>query len=198
MAYISKAARVNKWNKQAKVYSNLATVLNVFAEVANKFDGKVLNKRFSEALQAAIPDNLKDDWFVSIGTETLWDGTVKKSIGIITTDRCQMYNVHNCVYIEENRFDIQNNGRYMGKDVPLWLVDGKRINAKSFVENVLPMIEYYTKKAEEYSKCASHYDEYVAKVNEMKAEYNSWYEQLPWLFRDGINQTCIAFPSFTD
>lgn len=152
-----------KWKKQVKVYNDAIKALETIKPLADKFDGKVINKRFKDALN----DICKDiDVAFSIDEKgyNRYAKVNEKIIVMRLTDRSFPTSEVSCGYIDEDRFEIwqvDNEKFYINGD--------GRLAKDIFIQAVDRMIDVVNERIAQYQDCIDNFDAYmdeVRKVNE--------------------------------
>lgn len=140
-----------------------------------KFDGKVLNKRFITALQAAI-DAYKD-----------------KSISMHPTQRDMFGDIEYRIFFR-NSFQLKN-GRWVYNDFELvigFVTDnsGKIIAEKSITKST-EFVESNC-KVTDYENAIKHYDKYYKMYEKLNEMAGKMYNEIPYAFRQNMHISMVG------
>lgn len=155
---------IPKWTHQVKVFNDAIKSLEAIKVVADKFDGKVINKRFITKLNEISDGNIINFSLEEKG----YDYTAKmneKVVSLYLTDRSFKNDSGSWTYIDENSFDIlevNNKDFYINKD--------GRLVKEYFIQGIDKTIEIFKSKIAKYQDCIDHFDEYMAEVKKINAE----------------------------
>ena len=155
---------VPKWTHQIKVFNDAIKSLEAIKIVADKFDGKVINKRFITNLNEISDRNiiifsLEEEGYNKIA------GINEKVVSFYLTDRRFKDDRGSCAYIDEDSFNILEANEkdfYINKD--------GRLVKEYFIQGIDKTIENFKARIAKYQDCIDHLDEYMAEVKQINAE----------------------------
>lgn len=144
---------------------------NVFSEVAQKFDGKVYNKRFTNAVQAALDETCGTTLHEDAGR------TYKLSNVTISVDDYSTQAARFKLNVKNRSVKIRSSWIYFENefmnDIPCGyathFIDNNRINAKRFAESADAAICENLHRLRRYIDAVRNWDVYVAKLKEIDA-----------------------------
>lgn len=148
---------VPKWTHQVKVFNDAIKSLEAIKVLADKFDGKVINKRFITKLNEISDGN--------IIIFSLIAGINEKVVSLYLTDRCFKNDSGSWSYIDEDHFNIREANEkdfYINKD--------GRLVKEYFIQGIDKTIEFFKTKIAQYQDCIDHFDEYMAEIKKINAE----------------------------
>ena len=155
---------IPKWTHQVKVFNDAVKSLEAIKVIADKFDGKVINKRFITKLNEISDRNiiifsLEEEGYDKIA------GINEKVVSLYLTDRCFKNDSGSWSYIDEYSFsilEVNNKDFYINKD--------GRLVKEYFIQGIDKTIEFFKTKIAQYQDCIDHFDEYMAEVKKINAE----------------------------
>lgn len=155
---------VPKWTHQVKVFNDAIKSLEAIKVIADKFDGKVINKRFITKLNEISDRNiiifsLEEEGYDKIA------GINEKVVSLYLTDRCFKNDSGSWSYIDEDSFNILEANKkdfYINKD--------GRLVKEYFIQGIDKTIENFKARIAQYQDCIDHFDEYMAEVKKINAE----------------------------
>lgn len=151
-----------KWTKQVKVLNDGIKSLETIKPLADKFDGKVINKRFVKALNEVSDHNIVIFSLVDKGYDRRV-GYNEKLINFYLTDRSFKIESQSCWgYIDEDDFtilEIDNDNFYVNAD--------GRLVKDIFIKAIDKTIDRLNRKIEAFQDCIDHFDEYLNEVNKV-------------------------------
>lgn len=167
MCKLNKAAAIACWKKEIEIYTLMVESLKKVLRISKKYDGKVLNCRFTKELEAKCPGvHFSLDLSVyepclqySANYDMRRYEVVER--GGRTTQYAQVcsYAVSLCKY----------EGRYSSVTLPYIDPDTRRLNYSAFVEVVNFVIADFQARIEKTEQGITQYDEVMAaaaKINE--------------------------------
>ena len=164
---------------QICIYEAMIEYCGTMKEIARKFDGKVLNKRFTDALQAASPK-----------THPFWFDEGKEVPCFYAAFSCDYSRTELCVslhYLNGNSVSRLFHNRIYGLDPKErgaeWY--GNRMDAAKFAELADAAAASMQEKADALRYQIAHFDEMVAKYNEVAKIV----KDIPYEFRDMMTYT---------
>ena len=155
---------VPKWTHQVKVFNDAIKSLEAIKIIADKFDGKVINKRFITKLNEISDGNIIIFSLEEKGYDKI-AGINEKVVSLYLTDRCFKNDSGSWSYIDEDSFSIleaNNKDFYINKD--------GRLVKEYFIQGIDKTIEFFKTKIAQYQDCIDHFDEYMAEVKKINAE----------------------------
>ena len=175
------STRIALINKEIETYRKLAVALESLKPVIYSFDGKCINKKFSEAM----------DEFLKYGKS---ERCYYVSAGIGTTTYGSMFDLSICCYDDRvsvesddivgycGNYYISNKNlllRVKAEEVTTATANGKpRLNAKALSEKLDEKIQYLHNQAETLEKDLSHVKEMkadLAQIKQLMAVFNGKY-----------------------
>ena len=120
---------VPKWTHQVKVFNDAIKSLETIKVIADKFDGKVINKRFITKLNEISDCNIIIFSLEEKGYDKI-AGINEKVVSLYLTGRCFKNDSGSWSYIDEDSFSIleaNNKDLYLNKDgrlVKQYLIQG--------------------------------------------------------------------------
>jgi hypothetical protein len=172
----------NNFERQIDVYAAAINALEAFKEVAKKFDGKVYNKRFREALKEAATN----DKFKAYVSEK-FDNVTRVEIGHPTT---YVYFEFGFLYTscEHDTFKI---GAYPEDTHYIWYRG--RIHAEQFIKCADETVANLGKRKEAYEKSIEMFNEVAAKYKEFSDEWIKFKETIPYPIRPNVHTDTIGY-----
>lgn len=171
----NKPLAVKLTEKQIEVYSNLLSLVPAIEEVFRRFDGKVVNKRISTALQAVArgvcfnKSPYSGHWEL---TACEWDN---KSVSG-EPDRFGYYSTH---YIKDEKLYLANDA--IGDS----FIDGEgRLCAEKAIAAIEQARERYQRKVETMRDQLSHIDSIIGKYKELLTAKKEFNDNLDYSIRD--------------
>ena len=155
---------VPKWTHQVKVFNDAIKSLEAIKVIADKFDGKVINKRFITKLNEISDRNIIIFSLEEKGYDYI-AGINEKVVSLYLTDRRFINDSGSWSYIDEDSFSIlkaNNKDFYINKD--------GRLVKEYFIQGIDKTIEFFKTKIAQYQDCIDHFDEYMAEVKKINAE----------------------------
>lgn len=154
--YYSKEERIKAMKTKVEYLRRVAGMYPVFADVTRRFDGKVLNRRYGEALSEAISaDDLR-----------LYTETRGSIFTVYAFERGTNYTL---AYI--NIDDLPGEKK-------------KRVSADLFLEAGRKGREQKLKEAADLERAVNDYDAIIGQIEKTKSLYNKLVEGLPYYMRD--------------
>lgn len=165
------STRIALINKEIETYRKLAVALESLKPVIRSFDGKCINKKFSEAMDEFLFYGKTDrQYHVTAGIETtsygsMFDLAIRCYDDIVRGEADSM-GYSSCFYISNRDFTM----RVKAEEVTTTTAaNGKpRINAKALIEKLDEKIQQLHNKAEELEKDLSHVEEMRADLEQIK------------------------------
>ncbi len=155
---------VLKWTHQVKVFNDAIKSLEAIKVIADKFDGKVINKRFITKLNEISDCNIIIFSLEEKGYDHIAEIN-EKVVSLYLTDRCFKNDSDSWSYIDEDSFNIREANEkdfYINKD--------GRLVKEYFIQGIDKTIEFFKTKIAQYQDCIDHFDEYMAEVKKINAE----------------------------
>ena len=161
--------------KQIEVYSNLLSLVPAIEEVFRRFDGKVVNKRISTALQSVArgvcfyKSSYSDHWEL---TAEEWDNRYVPG----EPDALGYCSTH---YVKDAKLYLANDGQ--GES----FIDGEgRLCAEKAIAAIEKNRAYYQRKIETMREQLSHIDSIIGKYKELLAAKKEFNDNLDYSIRD--------------
>jgi hypothetical protein len=171
----NKPLAVKLTEKQIEVYSNLLSLVPSIEEVLRRFDGKIVNKRISTALQAVARGVCFDKSLYSGRWELTaceWDNRSVPG----EPDRFGYCGAH---YIKDETLHLANDGQGEG------FIDGEgRLCAKKAIAAIEKNREHYQRKIEAMREQLSHIDSIISKYKALEAAKKEFNDNLDYSIRD--------------
>lgn len=163
---------VPKWTHQVKVFNDAIKSLEAIKVIADKFDGKVINKRFITKLNEISDRNiiifsLEEEGYDKIA------GINEKVVSLYLTDRCFKNDSGSWSHIDEDSFNILEANKkdfYINKD--------GRLVKEYFIQGIDKTIEFFKTRIAQYQDCIDHFDEYMAEVKKINAEIDELHNKI--------------------
>lgn len=187
----SYAIQVYKFEQQVKAYNDAIKALEVAKTLADKFDGKVINKRFTKALNEAS-DNFfgKERQVIFSISPVHYDWSHKQNITQIElylSDRCKCYE-GGCVYIDYDRVHVYE----LSNDSECYVNAEGRLNKEVFLKALDKQIENCKDAISKFQLCIDHFDEYLNKVKDFNKKLEELKKEIPYPM--GISTFKIDLP----
>lgn len=180
MNYYSREDADNLIKLEIAQYKRAIELVEQLKPVVEKFDGKVFNKRFEDAIEKETCEAFSvgtTNTFTSYFEMKWYNG--RDCVQSVEKD-CYGYSSWN--YLRSNALDLVGVPiRCNVKDV---LNENKRINAKAMIEHLDKSAEYFRGKIEELTDGLNKVDAWVEKIRELKKQINELYHEVPSQFRD--------------
>lgn len=159
-----------KWGQQIKVYRDAIDAMKRIRGLADKFDGKVINKRFVTVMNEMIDNKLVTFSLVAYGFRNT---SIGKRIKIMMHDRCRDM-PNRCLYVDVSEHYIFDNEL----DKPYINADGRLVK-DAFLDSIDSNIENLSKVVSEYQRAIDHFDEYIEKVEKINEEITALRNEIP-------------------
>lgn len=159
---------------RASMLREAADSMNRVKEVVRKFDGKIYNCKFDEAIQDLTEDTNR--FYVS--NQYGWfyiqfcprNGSYNNTVSLLTGYSCKA----------SDSIKEQTNTDYI-------LFDGKRVNAEKMIEGLNRKRAALLKEAYELETVAADLEKTVKQINDTKSLLNTLVQSLPSIVRDACN-----------
>lgn len=163
-----------KWAKQIEVFGKSIKALELAKTFADRFDGKVINKRFTNALNEASNQVFGNNEVVFGLKADGYNYTRKQNIVelvfSITDTR------YNAGYIDYNKFIIfeidKSSDSYINAD--------GRLNKDIFIEAIDKQISNAKESIRNYQKCIDNFDNYLDRVKQLNKEIDDLKKDIPY------------------
>lgn len=159
-----------KWGQQIKVYRDAIDAMKRIRGLADKFDGKVINKRFVTAMNEMVDNKLVTFSLVAYGFRNT---SIGKRIKIMMHDRCRDM-PNRCLYVDVSEHEIFDNEL----DKPYINADGRLVK-DAFLDSIDSNIENLSNVVSEYQRAIDHFDEYIEKVEKINEEITALRNEIP-------------------
>lgn len=168
MARLNKEAAFACWKKNIEVYKLVIYTFTKVLDVAKKYDGKVLNKRFITALNAVSPDvSFKlnyDSYQPTVEYQVSFDA--RKYVIIQGGSQ-----ITQCTEVCGYDLSISKRlGRYDSDILPYIAYDSRRLDYLAFVESMKSVVDDLLYRIAETEKAISEYDEVIAEAKRINVE----------------------------
>lgn len=174
----SYSIQVYKFEQQVKAYNDAIKALEAAKTLADKFDGKVINKRFANALNEVSEQTFGGKQMVIFSIQQQgYDYSYKQNvvqIELYLTDRCKCYD-GGCVYIGNDRVHVYE----VSHDSKCYVNADGRLDKEMYLKALDKQIDGCKKSVEEYQKCIDHFDEYINKVKEFNKKLDELKKEIP-------------------
>lgn len=163
--------------KEIETYRKFAVVLESLKTVIYTFDGKCINKKFTEALDNFLKyGKEKRSYCVSVGINTTSNGNVFdmsiRCYDDTVRGEADSSGYYNSYYISNRDFYMRVNAEEI---TTMTAANGKpRINAKAFSEKLDEKIQYLHNKAEELEKAFKQVESMRADMEQIKQLMDSF------------------------
>ena len=182
MNYYSREDADNLIKLEIKQYTRAIELIEQIKPIVEKFDGKVFNKRFENAIEKETGEsfsvNLVDWGMMYSRFEIDWYNQ-NRSIQSVEKDS---FGYSHWNYLSQSDFDLVGYPRTC-EAVDVLNAD-KRINGTALLEKLDESVEYFKKKIEELADGLNKVDVWVEKIKELKKQINDLYHEVPSQFRD--------------
>lgn len=176
------STRVALINKEIETYRKFAVVLESLKPVIRSFDGKCINKKFSDAMDDFLFYGKTDrQYHVTAGIDTtsygsMFDLAIRCYDDIVRGEADSM-GYSSCFYISNRDFTMRVKAEEVTTTTS---ANGKpRINAKALIEKLDEKIQQLHNKAESLENDLSHVDEMredLEKIKQMMTVFNGKYK----------------------
>lgn len=174
--------RVALINKEIETFRKFAVVLESIKPVIKSFDGKCINKKFSDAMDDFVKyGKAERSYHINVGIDktsygSMFDISIRCYDDIVSGEKDSMGYCNN--YYISNR---DCNIRVKADEVTNVPTNGgkPRINAKALIEKLDEKIQQLHNKAEELENDLSHVDEMredLEKIKQMMTVFNGKYK----------------------
>lgn len=175
----SYAIQVYKFEQQVKAYNDAIKALEVAKTLADKFDGKVINKRFTNALNEATNAFFGKNNVVIFSLEpTHYDWSHKQNvtqIKLYLSDRCKCYE-GGCVYIDYDKVHVYE----LSSDSECYVNADGRLNKEIYLKALDKQIENCKDAIHNFQLCIDHFDEYLNKVKDFNKKLEELKKEIPY------------------
>lgn len=176
------STRVALINKEIETYRKFAVVLESLKPVIRSFDGKCINKKFSEAMDDFVKyGKAERSYHINVGIDTtsygsMFDLAIRCYDDIVRGETDSM-GYSNCFYISNRDFTMRVKVEEVTTTTS---ANGKpRINAKALINLLDEKIQSLHNKAEELENDLSHVEEMredLEKIKQMMTVFNGKYK----------------------
>lgn len=161
-----------KWEQQIKVYRDAISAMESIRELADKFDGKVINKRFVTAMNEITDKKCVSFSIVEKGFSFSCNHNEKR-VKIMMHDRCRSMPNYN-VYVDVSEHEIIEDD--FAK--PYINADG-RLAKDSFLASIDSNIKHLSEIISEYQRAIDRFDDYMAMVEKINEEITALRNEIP-------------------
>lgn len=166
--------------KEMKIYDDFIKACEIIKEAAKKWDGKVFNARFINAVNKELEVIGGDKFAQFVKISRGFNDDVLKLFNrdryTITTDKSGYESSHTA----------DNYELVIEYDTDKLLVNG-RLNAESLRKSIEGRIEYMMRSIEQKQRAISEYDNVVAKVEELREMVSAAIKEFPKAFYTQFN-----------
>lgn len=176
------STRVALINKEIETYRKFAVVLESIKPVIRSFDGKCINKKFSEAMDDFVKyGKAERSYHINVGIDktsygSMFDISIRCYDDIVSGEKDSMGNCNN-YYISNRDFTMRVKAEEVTTTTSS---NGKpRINAKALIEKLDEKIQQLHNKAESLEKDLFNVEEMRAeleKIKQMMTVFNGKYK----------------------
>lgn len=171
--------QIFKFMQQIKAYNDAINALEVAKTLADKFNGKTINKRFTNALNEAVNDFFGEDHLVVFSlapTHYDWEHHQNiTQIRLYLSDRCKCYD-GGCVYIGNDTIQV-----YELSDKSECYINAEgKLNKEIYLKALDNQIEKCKRAIHEYQLCVDHFDEYLDKIREVNKKLEELRKEIPY------------------
>lgn len=170
--------QICKFQQQVKNYQDAIKAFEVAATLADKFDGKVMNKRFIDALNNAAEEAFGDKKvhfsFYDYGMSHSLNQCVKE-IDVYCYDRCKNFD-GGCVYIDNYTHRLYEVDNVKG---PCYINKEGRLVKEIFLKAIEKKIADLKKSIDEYQYCADNFDAILDKIREENKRIDALRKEIP-------------------
>lgn len=170
--------QVYKFQQQVKAYNDAVKALEVAKTLADKFDGKVINKRFVTALNEASNKFFGKSNVVFSLCQEGYNYSHKQNIvqiELYLTDRCKCYE-GGCIYIGNDRVRVYE----VSTDSDCYINSDGRLNKEIFIKALDKQINNCKEAISKYQLCIDHFDEYLDKVKDFNKKLDELRKEIPY------------------
>lgn len=161
-----------KWEQQIKVYRDAISAMESIRELADKFDGKVINKRFVTAMNEITDKKCVSFSIVEKGFSFSCNHNEKR-VKIMMHDRCRSMPNYN-VYVDVSEHEIIEDDFTK----PYINADG-RLAKDSFLASIDSNIKHLPEIISEYQRAIDRFDDYMAMVEKINEEITALRNEIP-------------------
>ena len=166
--------------KEMKIYDDFIKACEIIKEAAKKWDGKVFNARFINAVNKELEVIGGDKFAQFVKLSRGFNGDVLK---LLNRDRCTITTDKNGY---ESSHTVDNYEMFIEYDTDKLLVNG-RLNAEAMRKSIEGRIEYMMRSIEQKQRAISEFDEVVAKVDELREMVSAAIKEFPKAFYTKFN-----------
>lgn len=160
-----------KWQHQVKVFNDAIKSLEIIKPLADKFNGKVINKRFTTAM-----NEVADTEIVRFSIhEKGYNRTAKVNEKVVAMYLCDRgFKAENgWEYIDEDNFEVREFS-----DTDFYINADGRLVKDFFIHAVDNMIEYFKRRIAEYQDCIDNFDKYLEEIANVNKQINELKKKL--------------------
>lgn len=160
-----------KWQHQVKVFNDAIKSLEVIKPLADKFDGKVINKRFTTAM-----NEVADKEIVRFSIhEKGYNRTAKVNEKVVSLYLCDRgFKAENgWGYIDEDDFEVREFS-----DTDFYINADGRLVKDFFIQAVDNMIEFFNGRIAEYQDCIDNFDKYLEEIRNVNKQIDELKKKL--------------------
>ena len=168
---------VLRFQQQAKAYNDAIKALELAKTFADKFDGKVINKRFTTTLNEAAKTFLGNQVVNFSLHYSGYNCTMEQNIielEIYLYDRYKCYE-GGCVYIDDDRLRVYSDYR----QYKAYIDEDSRLNKDLFIKAINTTIDIHHNLMERYQYCADNFDDIMNKIIEENKRIEAFKKEIP-------------------
>lgn len=174
----NKEYMINKFEQQVKNLQDAIKAFELSKTLADKFDNKVINKRFIDALNNAANEAFGENevrfGFYEYGMSYSHKQYIKE-IEVFCYDRRKCFK-GGCVYIDDYRYRLDEIDMVKG---PCYINSDGRLVKEVFLKAIEKEIAYLNKRIGEYQYCIDNFDAILDKVREENKRLEALRKEIP-------------------
>ena len=183
--------QIHKFKQQIKAYNDAIKAFEVAKTLADKFDGKVINKRFITALNDAAKEAFGKQE-VNFSLYASGYNHIRKQnivqLQLFLYDRCKVFE-GGCVYIGNDRIIVYETNN----DGDCYINAEGRLNKAAFLEAMDNVIESCKKEITTYQYCIDNFDLILDKVRAENKRLKELQEEIPFPMHSSTSRIELPF-----
>jgi hypothetical protein len=187
----SYSVQIYKFEQQVKVYNDAIKAFEVAKTLADKFNGKVINKRFITAINKACEEAFGKQMVNFSLYNSGYSYSHKQNVTeleIYLYDRCKCYD-GGCIYIDNDRlrvYELDSNGDcYINAD--------GRLDKEVFLKAIDKQIANCKDAMGKYQYCIDNFEAILDKVREENKRLEALQKEIPYPMHMGTARIELPF-----
>ena len=177
----SKCRMLPKWKQQIKVYNDGITALETIKSLADKFDGKVINKRFTNACNKIVDLKLVRISLEEEGYNYRAEMNEKRLLVHLADRSARQINNAGVeigwTYVEDPKIEVRPDD-----GVSLYINADSRLEKDLFIKAIDDTIKETQRRIGIFKDAVNNFDTYMEKVEEVNKQLETLRRDLPTPF----------------